>query len=187
MSVRSFQPMNDLTGISFGVQALSWCAAFADPGERAARLLGAAQAVWRTSGSKVEETNAYSVFDRRSEEALRQSFGSGVFESEAFERAFAEGASYSFDQAVSLALGEADAAGQPERTGVRAGSRRGTADGLTRREREVAALLAEGLTNKEIAGRLTISQRTVETHVDNILGKLGMNSRTQVASWVTEE
>jgi predicted ATPase/DNA-binding CsgD family transcriptional regulator len=187
MSVRSFQPMNDLTGISFGVQALSWCAAFADPGERAARLLGAAQAVWRTSGSKVEENNAYSVFDRRSEEALRQSFGSGVFESEAFERAFAEGASYSFDQAVSLALGEADAAGQPERTGVRAGSRRGTADGLTRREREVAALLAEGLTNKEIAGRLTISQRTVETHVDNILGKLGMNSRTQVASWVTEE
>ena len=186
-AVRLFQPMNDLTGISFGVQALSWCAAFADPGERAARLLGAAQAVWRTSGAKVDETNAYSVFDRRSEEALRKASGSGVFESEAFEKALAEGASYSFDQAVSLALGDGDAADEQERTVVRARSNVGRSGGLTRREREIAALLAEGLTNKEIAGRLIISQRTVETHVDHILSKLGMTSRTQVASWVTEE
>ena len=69
--------MHDLTGISFGVQALSWCAAFAEPGERAARLLGASQAVWRTSGAKVDETNAYSVFDKRSEDALREALGSG--------------------------------------------------------------------------------------------------------------
>ena len=112
-SIRLFQPMHDLTGISFGVQALSWCAAFADPGERAARLLGAAQAVWRTSGAKVDETNAYSVFDARSEDALREAMSSGAFESDLFQRAIAEGASYSFEQAVALALGEdGDAAGQ---------------------------------------------------------------------------
>ena len=59
--------------------------------------------------------------------------------------------------------------------------------GLTRREREVAGFLAEGLSNKDIAARLVISQRTVETHVDNILGKLGMTSRGQVASWVAAQ
>ncbi len=59
--------------------------------------------------------------------------------------------------------------------------------GLTRREREIAGLLAEGLSNKEIAARLVISQRTVETHVDHVLGKLGITSRAQVASWVAEQ
>jgi DNA-binding CsgD family transcriptional regulator len=180
--VRLFQPMHDLTGISFGVQALSWCAAFADPGERAARLLGASQAVWRTSGARVDETNAYSLFDRRSEDVLREALGSEIF-----EEAFAEGAAYSFEQAVSLALGEdvdvgsGDGAGSLQR-GLTSG-----AGGLTRREREIAGLLAEGLSNKEIAGRLVISQRTVETHVDHVLSKLGITSRAQVASWVAEQ
>ena len=48
-------------------------------------------------------------------------------------------------------------------------------------------MLAEGLSNKEIATRLVISQRTVETHVDHVLGKLGIASRAQVASWVAEQ
>jgi predicted ATPase/DNA-binding CsgD family transcriptional regulator len=182
-SVRLFQPMHDLTGISFGVQALSWCAAFAEPGERAARLLGASQAVWRTSGAKVDETTAYSVFDKRSEDALREALGSAEFESTRFEEAFAEGASYSFDQAVALALGEEDEVSGPAATPPRAA----TPGGLTRRELEIAGLLAEGLSNKDIAARLVISQRTVETHVDHILGKLGMTSRAQVASWVAEQ
>jgi ATP/maltotriose-dependent transcriptional regulator MalT len=183
-SVRLFLPMHDLTGISFGVQALSWCASFAEPGERAARLLGAAQAVWRTSGAKVDETTAYSVFDQRSTDALRAA-GSGVFETTSFEQAFVEGASYSFDQAVALALGEDDDADAPPNAPT--APRAGVAGGLTRREREVAGLLAEGLSNKDIAGRLVISQRTVETHVDHVLGKLGLTSRGQVASWVAAQ
>lgn len=56
---------------------------------------------------------------------------------------------------------------------------------LTRREREVARLLAKGLTNREMADRLVISQRTVEGHVENVLGKMGVKSRTQVAIWFT--
>jgi DNA-binding NarL/FixJ family response regulator len=55
---------------------------------------------------------------------------------------------------------------------------------LTQREKDVAGLLAEGLSNKDIGARLFISERTVESHVRNILNKLGFHSRTQIASWV---
>jgi DNA-binding NarL/FixJ family response regulator len=54
---------------------------------------------------------------------------------------------------------------------------------LTKREREVAALVASGLSNKEIAEKLVISERTAEGHVERILGKLGFRSRSQIASW----
>jgi DNA-binding CsgD family transcriptional regulator/sugar lactone lactonase YvrE len=58
------------------------------------------------------------------------------------------------------------------------------APSLTRREREVAILVAEGLTNREIATRLFISERTAESHVEQIRGKLGFRSRVQIANWV---
>ena len=54
---------------------------------------------------------------------------------------------------------------------------------LTPREREVLALVAEGLTNAELAERLYISPRTAGVHVSNILAKLGMSSRTEAAAW----
>ena len=58
---------------------------------------------------------------------------------------------------------------------------------LTPRELEVAGLVAEGLSNKGIASRLVIAQRTAEAHVEHILEKLGFSSRTQIAAWVAEE
>jgi DNA-binding NarL/FixJ family response regulator len=58
--------------------------------------------------------------------------------------------------------------------------------GLTEREREVAVLLARGLTNAEIATTLVISERTVETHITNILAKLRFSSRAQIAAWTVE-
>jgi DNA-binding CsgD family transcriptional regulator len=58
---------------------------------------------------------------------------------------------------------------------------------LSRREREVADLVAEGLTNREIAERLVISERTAEGHVEQIRNKLGFHSRTQIAAWVAEQ
>ena len=57
------------------------------------------------------------------------------------------------------------------------------AGGLTAREREVAALIAQGLSNRAIADQLVVTERTVEAHVANILGKLGFRSRAQVAAW----
>jgi pimeloyl-ACP methyl ester carboxylesterase/DNA-binding CsgD family transcriptional regulator len=56
---------------------------------------------------------------------------------------------------------------------------------LSRREREVASLVARGLSNREIAGRLYLSERTIDNHVHHILDKLGFNSRVQVATWLT--
>jgi DNA-binding NarL/FixJ family response regulator len=55
---------------------------------------------------------------------------------------------------------------------------------LTPREREVAALVAEGLSNREIGERLVISERTVEGHVERVLGKLEFRSRGQIGAWM---
>jgi DNA-binding NarL/FixJ family response regulator len=62
-----------------------------------------------------------------------------------------------------------------------------TAQALTEREREVLALVARGLSNKDIAGQLFVSERTARTHVSNILTKLGLASRTQAALWAIRE
>jgi DNA-binding CsgD family transcriptional regulator len=56
---------------------------------------------------------------------------------------------------------------------------------LTSREREIAGLIALGLTNKQIGGELAISERTAEAHVQNILNKLGVNNRAQIAAWAS--
>jgi len=57
---------------------------------------------------------------------------------------------------------------------------------LSPREREVAGLVARGLTNRQIADKLMIGERTVDTHVQGILAKLGFESRTQIAAWAVE-
>ena len=92
-------------------------------------------------------------------------------------RLFVEGRRMTLDDAVAQAL--ADEPENPWRVG------RGTS--LTRRESEVASLVARGLTNRDIADRLYISIRTVEVHVDRILSKLGFRTRTQLAAWAHEE
>jgi DNA-binding CsgD family transcriptional regulator len=60
-------------------------------------------------------------------------------------------------------------------------------DGLTSRERDVAALIARGKSNKEIAETLVLSNRTVEAHIGNILAKLNFSSRAQIAVWAMEK
>jgi DNA-binding CsgD family transcriptional regulator len=58
---------------------------------------------------------------------------------------------------------------------------------LSRREREVAALVAEGLSNRWVASRLFVSERIAEYHVEQIRNKLGFHSRAEVAGWVREQ
>jgi non-specific serine/threonine protein kinase len=59
-------------------------------------------------------------------------------------------------------------------------------DPLTPREREVASLIAQGLTNREIAAHLVITERTAESHVQHVLDKLGFASRGRIAAWAME-
>jgi predicted ATPase/DNA-binding CsgD family transcriptional regulator len=95
-------------------------------------------------------------------------------------RLAAEGMRLSPEDAIRLALtNEPDDAAPPGLQGSRSA--------LTRRETEVAALAARGLTNRDIAARLYLSVRTVEAHVDHILTKLGFRTRTQLAAWAHEE
>jgi DNA-binding NarL/FixJ family response regulator len=61
----------------------------------------------------------------------------------------------------------------------------GAPEVLSRRELEVAGLVAEGLTNRRIAERLFISERTAQNHVQHILTKLGFTSRSQIAAWMS--
>jgi predicted ATPase/DNA-binding CsgD family transcriptional regulator len=94
----------------------------------------------------------------------------------AAERLVADGRRLSPEQAVGLILAsEPDDAPPPA-----------SRQALTRREAEVAALAARGLTNRDIAAQLFLSVRTVEVHVDHILTKLGFHTRTQLAAWALE-
>jgi predicted ATPase/DNA-binding CsgD family transcriptional regulator len=94
----------------------------------------------------------------------------------AARKLFDEGRGLSLDQAVALGLDD-----KPEDPW-----RAGSPATLTRREGEIATLVATGLTNREIAGKLYLSVRTVEVHVDHILTKLGFRTRTQLAAWIHE-
>jgi predicted ATPase/DNA-binding NarL/FixJ family response regulator len=176
--IRLFLPMRNMNGVSVCVEALAWCAASSSADAHAARLLGASEAVWRTIGGNVSQA-VYRQFDRHSEEQVRSAIGD-----RRFDAAFAEGAAYSADQAVALALSQTSADGGSSRTTAPRATAPG---GLTRREWEIAQLLAEGLSNKDIAARLVIAPRTAETHVEHILTKLGFTSRTQASAWVIEQ
>ena len=74
-----------------------------------------------------------------------------------------------------------------ERLNPAEGSRRKASHSLSRREIEVAELVATGMTSRAIAEKLFLAERTVETHLDHIMTKLGFNSRAQVAAWVAEQ
>ena len=95
-------------------------------------------------------------------------------------RLVAEGRQLSPEEAVRLALANEPGDAAPP-------GPQGSRPTLTRRETEVAALAARGLTNRDIAAQLFLSVRTVEVHVDHILTKLGFRTRTQLAAWAYEE
>jgi DNA-binding NarL/FixJ family response regulator len=96
-----------------------------------------------------------------------------------YEELFREGAGMDLDKAVADALERKTATSGAEQSAGRASM-------LTHREMEIAELVCEGLSNRDVADRLVISQRTVESHVEHIMSKLGFNSRTQIATWVVE-
>ena len=162
--------LGDRSATAFVLEVLAWVAAAERRTERAASLLGAADALWRHLGVDPDAVPYLSVNRRRSERHA------GIDRSAAaFRAAFRRGAALSDEQVLALALEQDPVEEAPEEQVP-----------LTRREAEVASVVGQGLSNREIAERLLISQRTVESHVDSILRKLGFGSRTQVATWVAE-
>ena len=104
------------------------------------------------------------------------------------QAAFAAGTVMRQAEVIALALGERSSrrAAGPGGTGTGAGPGAGPGP-LTRREQEVAALVAQGLSNAQIAAMLVISARTVETHVQHIMDKLSCGSRAQIAAWAAAQ
>ena len=103
----------------------------------------------------------------------------------AWEAAFAEGKAMTFEEVVEYALSmeEPDPSTRPI---PRVPPTDEPVSSLTRREREVATLVARGLTNRQISTELSISERTASNHVAKVLKKLGLASRVQIVSWAAE-
>jgi non-specific serine/threonine protein kinase len=138
--------------------------------EQALRLAGAAAALREASGNR----------PRPSEHAVLKhdlALARRLLDDEAISAAWAAGTRLTVDQAVALALAPP--------TDAPHAARHGSASRLTTREREVAALVARGLTNRQIAEALVVSRRTAESHVANSLSKLGLGTRAQLAAWAT--
>ena len=173
-------------GIAWCLEKLAEVAGAQGRLETGGRLLGAADALRRAIGSPLPP----------SEQAAYQAILAGVREGlgEApFARAWAEGQALGPEPAADLALRVAGAASrrarrEPPPSPRPPGSpgRQATPGRLTRREREVAALLAQGLSNREVAAALVVTLRTTEAHVTHVLTKLGLRSRAQVAVWALQ-
>jgi non-specific serine/threonine protein kinase len=161
---------DDSFGIGCSLEVLAWIEADHNPG-CAAVLLGAAAATWREVGGTMANYLTGLSYHSDCEQQARRGLGSRQFEEK-----YQHGSAFSVDDAVRYAIDEqtVPAKKSPE------------VDALSRRERQVAELVAEGLTNRAIAAKLVISQRTAQGHVERILSKLGYTSRTQIATWLVE-
>jgi len=167
--------LGTLLGIAECIEGFA-AAAVADGRERrAARLFGAAEALREITGAHL------SILERegtaRLVATIRERLGETSFAAE-----WAAGRATGTNEAAELALEPTvDQALQSQSTDA------GPPSVLTRREREVAALVARGLTNRDVAAQLVVAERTVETHLEHIFVKLGVQTRSEVAVWVTRQ
>jgi predicted ATPase/DNA-binding CsgD family transcriptional regulator len=176
-ALRIAHQIDDRVAQYYLLDGLGCHAALTRQARLAAQLLGAAETVRTEVGANVMPFFAGSL--AQAKEVAVAALGAARFQAE-----FVAGKRLDRNAAVKLALGEpthsADGAGAagvaPAETG---------AGVLAKREADVARLVADGLTNKQIGARLFISERTVDSHVRSILNKLGASSRAQIAAWVT--
>jgi DNA-binding CsgD family transcriptional regulator len=160
---------DDLLGIAVAMEVLAWIAADSNNPTRAATLLGALHTLWQTTGLSL--LHYMRDFHEKCEQKTRQ-----MLDDAAYANAFDKGSSFSRQQAIRYATPR-PAVAFPERVAE--------PTPLTSRQTQVAELIANGLTNRHIANRLAISQRTTEAHVEEILARLGFTSRAQIAAWIT--
>ncbi|WP_414943238.1 helix-turn-helix transcriptional regulator [Amycolatopsis sp. cmx-11-32] len=157
-------------GAAHHIEILAWLAARQSEHLRSAILFGVAARLWHLVGSSAEAAGSLAVphFDHLNK--ARDALGEARF-----DRARAAGAVLPEDTAMAYAFGKSVA---PADLGL-------PGESLTIREREIAFLVGAGLSNRDIAAKLVISVRTVETHVQNIMTKFGVSNRTRIATWIT--
>jgi predicted ATPase/DNA-binding CsgD family transcriptional regulator len=167
----------DKGGIAWCLEKLAEIANRSGDWQRAAHLLGAAQALRDSAGSVVDMADRLDY--ERTAEVIHAQLG------EKFSAAWEAGYNMvlsdpSIGHAISYAL-------ESKVTGPQPASTVHDTTGLTRREHEVAILIAQSKSNAEIAELLVVSKRTVETHITNILSKLNFSSRGQIAAWAINQ
>ena len=165
----------DRGGMAWCLEKLAEAASLGGEPEKAARIFGATSALRGPVGSVIDSADLPD-HDRLVSE-LQSALGK-----KAFAAAWAQGESTPLDEMIVYALSESafsitdSARGEKEKLG-----------GLTAREREVAMLIAQGKSNREIAKDMTVSAKTVETYITRILHKLTFDSRVQIATWIIEK
>ncbi|MGW0595783.1 ATP-binding protein [Streptomyces sp. NPDC002776] len=164
--------VHDVTGIALTLDLLARIATGTGAHEHAALLLGGADRVWSDIDRDRWGSAALRTPREDSERRAREALGEP-----AYEKAYRYGRELELTELVGHALDEGR--GTPDPADGPKGSH------LTPRESQVADLVARGLANHQIADRLVIARRTAEGHVERILGKLGLDNRSQLAAWVT--
>ena len=170
-SLRLLRASGQRLGVARCLMALAAVAAVEQRAEDALRLVGAARAVRGTLG--VQAAIGGSGMLEGAIEDARRNVGA-----QTAEKLMRQGEAMDLDQAVAAAIADTTGAST---------ERAAAANPLSRREREVAVLLAEGLSNRQIAERLVIAEKTAALHVEHILAKLGLRSRWQAADWARRQ
>lgn len=173
-ALRVKHELGDIVGCAYALEILAWLAADNGRYERAAWLLGGADPLWKQAGGRLGSNYLMEEYHKRAEKQARGTLGAR------YASLYAGGASAPADLVVARALDDATELRAPA-VSVPAQRRPG---GLTAREAQIAALVGEGLSNREIAERLVISRRTVDAHVDHIYQKLDISSRVQLVVWL---
>jgi predicted ATPase/DNA-binding CsgD family transcriptional regulator len=167
------QQFDDRYGVLMSLKGLGQVAAAQGGHQRAVRLFGAADALQSLIGGSHPHQRHSDRYARAIAE-LRSALGEV-----AFETAWSAGRALPLEQAIHEAL-----AGRRVVEDAAAGTLEADDGGLlTAREQQISALIARGLTSREIAAELVISERTADTHADRIRTKLGLRSRAEIAAW----
>jgi predicted ATPase/DNA-binding CsgD family transcriptional regulator len=170
--------LGDVYGMAYALEMVAWLAVRQRRYERSAWLLGASAGLWEKPGATTIDANPFMREPHRAAvEPSRKALGA-----DRYTALYQAGYDYPLDQLIPLVTGDAD---QFPQASPEAGLPNGDSAGLlTTREREIAVLVAKGMSHREIAERLVISKRTVDAHVEHIYTKLGISSRVQLVNWL---
>jgi predicted ATPase/DNA-binding CsgD family transcriptional regulator len=208
----ALRDLGDRSGIAYCLEVLGWLAARDARSERAAWLLGAADALWRGASGRLGNLAVMEQRHQLAAKQAREALG-GLHYGNAHDR----GGARDLATVLAWAIDDSDAVAWPDDAGSprdnadafagfgpgAAGNAAALADGgdgsepeaaapvtasaLTRREGEIALLVASGLSNRDIATRLFISKRTVDAHVEHIFAKLEISSRVKLTMWLQSQ